>query len=118
MSAPTVKDSPFDYDELLARCAGQPALVKRALSTFQGTLSEDLLHLQHACETNDVEEVQRLAHRIKGASANASAKLLHKAGLELELCCKFDPASITRMLQRVQCEAENLTNYLASQSLV
>lgn len=74
----------FDMDDLLARCLGNVEFVQRVLTKFQERCDEDLMALEQAMIRADTELVARLAHRLKGASANASALRLreHAAAIE------------------------------------
>lgn len=74
----------LDMDDLLARCLGNVDFVQRVLAKFQERCDEDLTALERALVNGDSELVARLAHRLKGASANASALRLreHAAAIE------------------------------------
>ena len=74
----------FDMEDLLARCLGNFDFVQRVLNKFQERCDEDLAALEQAMVNADTELVARLAHRLKGASANASALRLreHAAAIE------------------------------------
>ena len=71
-------------EDLLARCLGNSDFVQRVLRKFQERCDEDLAALEQALINADTELVARLAHRLKGASANASALRLreHAAAIE------------------------------------
>ena len=71
-------------DELLARCMGNINFATRVLAKFQDRLEEDLLELDKAILAHDAEAVARIAHRIKGASANVAAAQLHECSAEIE----------------------------------
>lgn len=76
--------SPFDADELVARCLGNLDFVQRVLAKFQERLDTDLAELDEAVLAADAERIARVAHRLKGASANVAAHGLREraAGIE------------------------------------
>ncbi len=82
LSGPAV--SPFDADELVARCLGNLEFVQRVLAKFQERLDADLTELDEAVLAADAERIARVAHRLKGASANVAAHGLRQraAGIE------------------------------------
>ncbi|MHB1033307.1 MAG: Hpt domain-containing protein [Pirellulales bacterium] len=66
------------------RCMGNIAFLQRVLKTFQRQLPEDLAELDRMLELRDAEQLARVAHRIRGTSANVSAKGLQQAAAEVE----------------------------------
>ncbi|MEN6493785.1 MAG: Hpt domain-containing protein [Thermoguttaceae bacterium] len=76
--------SVVDRQELLNRCLGDLALVERVLAIFQSRFDADLEELERAVEANDLEQITRVAHRIKGASANMAAHGLRQRAASIE----------------------------------
>jgi HPt (histidine-containing phosphotransfer) domain-containing protein len=74
----------LDVDDLLARCLGNVEFAQRILNKFQERCDEDLDALEKAMFDGDSESVARVAHRLKGASANASAPRLQEHASEIE----------------------------------
>jgi len=74
----------LDYDDLLARCLGNVDFVQRVLDKFRERCDEDMVALEDAVVHGDSDAVARLAHRLKGASANASAIRLREYAAEIE----------------------------------
>lgn len=60
-------------DELLARCLGNLELAAQAIDAFEAQFQDDLEELLAA---DEVADVRRLAHRMKGGAANVAAKPL------------------------------------------
>lgn len=60
-------------DALLARCVGRVDLVQRVLASYLEQMEADVTELTKAAESSDGESARKLAHRIKGASANVQA---------------------------------------------
>jgi HPt (histidine-containing phosphotransfer) domain-containing protein len=71
-------------DALLARCMGQVKLAQRVVDTFVKQLNEDIPQLVADIRDGRLEEASRLAHRIKGASANVAAEALRADAESLE----------------------------------
>lgn len=74
----------LDVEDLFARCLGNADFVWRVLDKFQERCEEDLAAMERACLEGDVDALARLAHRLKGASANASALRLREHAAEIE----------------------------------
>lgn len=85
----------FDVEQLLDRCLGSPQLVERVLASFELRFVEELDALRTELTGKDVEGVARLAHRLKGACANAAACELAALVADLETAARreqFDQA--------------------------
>jgi HPt (histidine-containing phosphotransfer) domain-containing protein len=92
-------DGVLDVEDLLARCLGNLEFAQRILGKFQERCDEDLEALEKAVFARDIDSVARLAHRMKGASANASALGLQKHASEIERAARHQaleevPASL------------------------
>jgi histidine phosphotransfer protein HptB len=89
----------LDVEDLLGRCLGNVEFAQRILGKFQERCDEDLEALEAAVCDGDGEAIARLAHRLKGASANASASGLRKHASEIEHAARHEsleevPASL------------------------
>lgn len=73
----------INVDDLMARCLGNLDFVERILTIFQTRCESDLVDLEDAIKVGDLPRVQRLAHRLKGACANAGANDLSARASEL-----------------------------------
>ena len=76
--------SAFEFDELLERCMGNLEFVERILSKFQRRFGENLEELEKALDAEDAEQLVRLAHRLKGESANMAARGLRDQAAKIE----------------------------------
>ncbi|MEJ5365574.1 MAG: response regulator [Desulfosoma sp.] len=74
----------LDWDELVDRLAGDMDLSWEVLSEFVESLPERLAEIEEAVRRADAGLVKRLAHTLKGASANISARRLSEAALAVE----------------------------------
>ncbi len=66
-------ERPFNLDELLARCVGRLDLAQRVLDKFMLHFGQDMDRLEQNLELGDTEELIRIAHCMKGASASVAA---------------------------------------------
>ncbi len=73
-----------DIDELLARCMGNLDFAERVLSMLQNRCAADIDDLDRAVEERDLEKIASIAHRLKGAYANAAAANLKSRASALE----------------------------------
>ena len=71
-------------DELVERCMGNLEFAERVLSKFLNRFDEELDELQHGVEAENAEEIARVAHRLKGASANVGAPGLRDRAAAVE----------------------------------
>ena len=71
-------------DELLARCVGRTELVQRVVNSFLQQLDQDIPELAGTLASGNTEDARRVAHRIKGASANVAAEDIRAAAENLE----------------------------------
>ena len=77
-------------EELLARCVGRLDLVQRVLDAYATQMEEDIPKLLAELEVGNSSDVARIAHRIKGASANAAVEALRSDAEEIELLARAD----------------------------
>jgi two-component system sensor histidine kinase/response regulator len=77
-------DAPINLAALLARCSGKSSLADRLLSTFERTIDAQVEQLREAVRQMDWKSLQRVAHGIKGATANLSAEPIRAAAAILE----------------------------------
>lgn len=63
---------------------GQAGVVRRVLSTFDGSLSQILQNLELARGSDNVDEIRRLAHTLKSSSASVGALALSSACARVE----------------------------------
>ena len=74
----------LDLDGLCNRCMGNIDLVQQVLEKFQQRLPQELAEMERLLALQDVEQITRMAHRIKGTSATVSAQGVHRAAAEVE----------------------------------
>ncbi len=74
----------FDADDLVARCMGNIEFAQRIITKFRNNCEEDLAELERALDARETETVAAVAHRLKGASANASVPRLQAKAAVVE----------------------------------
>ncbi len=93
----------FNRQELIARCLGNFELAERVLSKFQTRFEEDLEELQRAIVAENAEWTAAVAHRLKGAAANAAAPMLRDRTAKIEdLARRRALAEVSPYLRRLQ----------------
>ena len=103
----------IDLDDLLVRCLGNLEFAERILAMFQERFDQDLVELDRLWLEGDAPGVARLAHRLKGASANAAARGLHWRVSQIEQLAR--QASLTAVgphLDHLRQEWETLRQSL------
>jgi len=82
------RSAAFDINGLLQRCPGGPAVITRILHHF-GEDAEQLMNdISNARKAEDLRMISELAHALKGAAGNLTAKAVATAALELESSAK------------------------------
>jgi HPt (histidine-containing phosphotransfer) domain-containing protein len=81
----------IDVNELLTRCLGNVEFAGRILAMFQDRCAADVAEIQRAMDLEDAESVARIAHRLKGACANAAALGMKTKASRLEQAARELP---------------------------
>ena len=79
-----VVEPPIDTEGLLRRCMGNVDFAARVLRRFAGQFGGDVDQLRSSLSDSDAGAVARIAHRLKGTSANVSAVRLQAIAKEIE----------------------------------
>ena len=104
----------FDLDELISRCLGNIDLAERIIATFQSGFEADLSELEKAVRAQNAELTAGIAHRLKGASASASAHSLRNRMSEIERLARQD--NLTEMplhLEKLRGDWQDFTQRVA-----
>lgn len=80
-------DSPdiLDLESGLSRLAGDKELYHQIMEIFFDETEKQIKKMQTAISTNEIEDVQRLAHSIKGAASNLGALRVQETAFNLEI---------------------------------
>lgn len=88
-AAAPAQEPPVDWADLSERLEGDEDLGLEILSAFAGDAPELVRRLKELVGSGaDLASIARLAHQIKGAAANASAKSMRAAAHQIELAGK------------------------------
>ena len=96
--------APIDFDALLAMFGGDRQITDTLLATFAVELSADIVAAEQAVNQQDTEALRRIAHRIKGTSANLQATPLSAAARELEQACSETTEEVRVIKHRVMLD--------------
>lgn len=111
--AQSLDSLPIDFDELLGRCLGNQALMRRLVGNFLKQIDKDLEVLFMAIEQQDATEVARLVHKIRGTSLSVSAGgLAHAAELLESSLGTVDFAELPRIAAKLTNERFRIGDFL------
>jgi HPt (histidine-containing phosphotransfer) domain-containing protein len=109
---PTAPVCPFDFNTLLQRCMGNRQFLKKMVAKFQKRLIGDMEQLERNLALGNAQQVERLAHALKGAAANLSAEALRSAAARLETLGRAgELGAATLSLADLQHEARRFLTY-------
>jgi HPt (histidine-containing phosphotransfer) domain-containing protein len=95
----------IDVNELLTRCLGNVEFAGRILAMFQDRCAADVAEIERALDIEDAESVARVAHRLKGACANAAALGMKTKASRLEQAARELPLpEIAEQFQELRAE--------------
>jgi two-component system sensor histidine kinase/response regulator len=112
-TAPDSFQPPINMNDLLHRCRGKETLARRVLDTFAATIDDQLAQLRDSLATCDWVVFSRVAHTIKGASANLAATRVSAVAAELErLGHNADAGSAAQALPRLESQVRECLDYV------
>lgn len=82
----------IDTDDLMSRCFGNIDFINRILCILKERCDAEMAELERAADELNVEQVYSIAHRLKGALANASASEL--SSLADQICVSLASENI------------------------
>ena len=74
----------FDFDAINSRLSGNPALLIKVCKIFISSSTKNLKNLSIALKNKDLENLKKLTHSIKGASATVGCTMLFHCSKKLE----------------------------------
>jgi len=75
----------FDKDELLKKFDGDEGFLGELIEVLINDVPEQLSRIQKAVDSRNSNDIERAAHKLKGAIANFEEKAAFEAALQLEL---------------------------------
>ena len=104
---------PLDRRRLLKDCDGETSYVNRCLQIFVKETQGDIEAISAAFGNNDLAQVSRLAHRIKGASAAIRAGFLREEAARLNaLGCKGSGSEAVMCFARLRTEFDDFKRFV------
>jgi CheY-like chemotaxis protein len=79
------KESTFEIEETLRRMGNDREFLKGLLEEFLDGSSERIESLRQAADAEDLEQVVREAHSLKGTAANLGAGVIREIALQIEM---------------------------------
>lgn len=108
--------SVFSRERLADRCMGKLELVDRLVRILAEGLPRDTAEIEAAVDSEEIDRVASLAHRLKGAAANMCAERLSLAAAGLEQAARVcDAEGISESWHGLQREAGLLLEALKRQ---
>ena len=108
--------NPTAIETMLENTGGDPEFVVEIIGDFLADTSTLLDNLTSACSARDAEAARRVAHSVKGSSANFGATRLADlaAGIE-KRCLRSDIDSIEELLPAIRTEFDLVTHALQAE---
>jgi two-component system, sensor histidine kinase and response regulator len=118
-AAAVVDEKPLDLVSALARFEGDRDFFTEMCREFVANLPKRLIELRGALSANDSSTLGRLAHNLKGVSANFSAGPLTHLALELETRGKEEDLSeAPGLLDQLEAEVKRLESFLVEERIL
>jgi CheY-like chemotaxis protein/HPt (histidine-containing phosphotransfer) domain-containing protein len=107
-------DAPvLNMPDFLARCLGDAGVAANVLDVFVGQIAQELDNLAQTIGQGDMDQLMRLAHRIKGSASGISAERVRAAAFELEKTGRQkDLPAAVRQLAQLKSEVETCIKFI------
>jgi HPt (histidine-containing phosphotransfer) domain-containing protein len=103
----------FDYEELMERVQDDKELLLELLELYIEDFKQKRVSLDDYVKNQDFENIRGVAHSLKGASGNISAKALREILLQLEQKGKDETMDgVEDLLDQLDKGFEELNNHL------
>ncbi|MCA1743442.1 MAG: response regulator [Desulfovibrionales bacterium] len=103
----------FSENDLMNRLGNDHELIQEILGQFIIEIPDRVNRLKQGIETEDSSQIKKMAHTIKGLSANVSASGLRNAAEEIEkLSMKDDLQEIKNIIPRLEKQHHSIVEYL------
>src|SRR5258708_23190958 len=107
--SPVKRSSIVKREELVAHMEGDDGLFRRMVSLFMADAPKKMEGIRAAVESGNAESLLKLAHALKGASANFCAEPAVSAALRLEsMARRADLAHAAEAHRDLQCAIDEL----------
>jgi len=105
----------WDRTAMIERVMGDDDLAKLIVQTFLSDAPNQIKSLNESMEKENIEEVRRQAHTIKGMAANMSAEALREVAFEIEMAAKDgNLATVRESMKKMKQEFERLRKAMST----
>jgi HPt (histidine-containing phosphotransfer) domain-containing protein len=102
----------IDLKDFMERVQDDKELLLELLDIFQEDFVGKRQSLEEAVKNNDVTKIKEVAHSLKGASGNISAKEMHANFLKVELATKNnDMAQVALILKEIDVQFDLIKQF-------
>jgi len=102
----------IDLKDFMERVQDDKELLVELLDIFQEDFAGKRQALGEALKTNDINKIKEVAHSLKGASGNISAKEMHANFLKMEQLAKSnDLSQMPGLLQNIDTQFEQVKQF-------
>jgi CheY-like chemotaxis protein/HPt (histidine-containing phosphotransfer) domain-containing protein len=110
-----ISTDPINIVEALPRFGDDMEFFKSMLADFIKNLPERIENLEEALSQEDIKSLTRLAHNLKGASANFSAEGIRKTAAEIEINGNNgEMTNVSALIIRIKDEIPKITDFYES----
>ncbi len=109
----------MDIVRALERFGGDKSFLMEMSQEFTAGLPARMLELNNAIQAGNTNDLSRLAHNLKGVSANFSADPLTRLSAELEISGRQDDLKTApALVAQLEQQADVLQKYLKDEGLI
>jgi HPt (histidine-containing phosphotransfer) domain-containing protein len=106
--------SPVEWETVLRRCSGKPALAEKVLGKLASQAEAALVGMAASVASGDAVGIASLAHGLKGAAGMASASDLQAVAARLEeMGRSADLQLATTAIDQLKAEIDRLSEFVA-----
>ena len=107
----------FDKDELLERVDGEKEFLAELIEIFINDIPEQLSEIQKAVDNRNSKELEKSAHKLKGAISNFGEKAAFETALRLEMMGRNNrldgvEETYNTLIKDVECLANALKEFV------
>ena len=115
-SAPVASaiEAPINCDELYRRCLGRIDFAERLLASFEKRFPIESAELLQTIDERDWPRAARLAHQLKGATANICAPGLRQIMQDVEQALNREPEGAEAWRSKIDAEWTRWSTYRQS----
>ena len=119
LTAPSAEEVHMDIERALQRFSGDRPFLVEMSQEFTAGLPDRMVELRTALEAGNANDLSRLAHNLKGVSANFDAGPLSRLAAELETLGRQDDLDAApELLAQIEKEVVQLQIYLKEAGII